>query len=140
MRAPLALVAVVLGSLAVECVIFTGGTGGYVLEDAGGALPGDATGPSDGGAGNWIPDGGACRKAAECGDAGLICCVVAPGLDLSQATSVCQTGPCAGPVQLCGKNAECANNASCLLQTCTVGGTTVSIKACGVLPGVCETD
>jgi hypothetical protein len=121
-------------------MLITGGTGGYVLEDAGDGLPDDASGQPDGGTGNWIPDGGACRKAAECGDAGLVCCVVgAPGADLSQVTSVCQTGPCSGPVQLCGKNSECANNASCSLQTCTVGGTTVSVKACGALP-LCETD
>jgi hypothetical protein len=132
MRATPAFAAVVLASLLARCVIFTGGTSGYVLEDSGAGQGECGTSRQD--AALWIPDGGACHKAAECGDSGLICCVVVPGGDLSQATSVCQTSPCSGPapVQLCGRNDECVDTC-CLLQPCTVGGLSVSIKACGTL-------
>jgi hypothetical protein len=128
MRAASVVVVLLLAGLLARCVIFTGGTDGYQLEDSG---AGPLLGP-DG--------GGACRKAAECGDAGLICCVVLSGTNLAAATSICQSGPCTGqpPIQLCGKNAECAGG-SCVLQQCSGGGATVSIKACGVIP-TCEAD
>jgi hypothetical protein len=104
------------------CMFFTGGTDGY-------------SGGSSGSGG-----GGACTSAANCGDAGEVCClVVSPSA--TSASGTCEP-TCSIPSsypQLCASNAECGDAGACTKQSCTVNydGTNIpgTLQACGILPG-----
>ena len=119
MRAASVLAGVAGACLLARCVIFTGSTSGYQLEEAGVVV--------------------GCTKAADCADAG-ICCLVESASSLSAITGSCQSDTCGGPlpIQLCGKNTECTAG-SCIKQQCTVGDASTPVKACGVIP-TCTTD
>lgn len=115
--------------LATGCLLVTGSTDGYELADAGAA----ETGADAGGAGALDLQ---CLSSSSCagdGSPGQVCCVAITGT--SSARSTCQAGPCGGtlPVQLCGSDAECTGT-TCVTQTCSLAGASVTVRACGALP------
>jgi len=122
-----AAVTIAAGTVGAGCVIITGSTDGYSVQGTGG----------DGGR-----DSGAvsleCVSAADCGDGGNVCCLVINSA-LTQATTACQAS-CSGgtgtpAVQLCKSTSECGKTGICITQTCTLGSLTVTIPACGNIPG-----
>lgn len=110
------------------CVIVTGSTDGYDLADAGAAQT-----SADAAAGALDLQ---CLSTSSCagdGAVGALCCVTITGT--SSARSACQPGPCGGtlPVQLCASDAECTGT-TCVTQTCSLAGASVTVRACGALP------
>lgn len=123
--------ALVLGCAVGGCVLVTGSTDGYE------PLP---TPPraADGGGGSLVLG---CLSTSDCTDADAgarVCCVVLASA--SAGASVCQPGPCGGtvPVQLCRDDGEC-NGAGCREQRCTLGGSAVTVRACGAVPSCTPT-
>lgn len=99
------------------CFLVTGSTDGYVASEAGGS-------PS-------------CMSASSCAD-GSVCCLVLTSSSTSLAGTCQATCANAAYPQLCTTNAECGDAGACTKQSCTVdagGGVTVSVQACGTLPG-----
>jgi hypothetical protein len=117
MRSRIAVAALLTaGLMAAGCFLITGSTSGYTQA---------------------LPEGG-CESAAECrgdGEAGTCC------LSATSGTSACQLGAC-GPLQveLCAKAAECADDAGCIRQSCSLGGTELEIQACGSIPLLCTSE
>jgi hypothetical protein len=78
-----------------------------------------------------------CEAAADCrGDGGAqssVCC-----FSVTSGAAACQeAGPCGAlEVQLCATHAECTQ-VECLPQSCTLAGTSLSIRACGSIPAIC---
>jgi hypothetical protein len=126
MRSALAAVvaAATVGAAAVGagCVIVTGSTDGYRVQDSGGG---------DGGGNVSLQ----CVSAVNCGDGGEVCCLVVNSSGTG-AITVCQAAPCSGafPVQMCQSTPECGETGLCTKQTCSLGST-VTINACGVING-----
>jgi hypothetical protein len=110
--------AVVIGLAAANpcCMIFTGSTDGYRL-----AQSGSDAGP-------------ACASASDCRSEGgtQVCCLVLGGG--SSASSACQAqcggSPTLPSVQFCTSDPECGN-ASCTMQVCSFGGSTLPLRLCG---------
>jgi hypothetical protein len=77
----------------------------------------------------------ACDEKGDCAN-GQICCFVA--VSTTAANNACTTGTtCSGglfSIQICKTDAECTNGMSCVPQSCPVGGSTVTIGACGAIP------
>jgi hypothetical protein len=111
------------------CVLFLDSPEGYELSpDAG------TSRTSEGGASGSLALG--CLSTRDCaGDGGGgVCCVNLAST--SSATSACQpAGPCGGaiPVQLCTTNDECSG-VPCTLQSCSLAGSAVTLRACGTIP------
>jgi hypothetical protein len=121
MRTILVSVAVAAWLGLAGCMLFTGGTDGYSAAGGGSA-------------------GQSCTSAADCGDAGSVCCLVV------SASTPSTNGTCAPTCnipssypQLCATNAECGDAGPCTMQSCTVSvsGTSVPVplQACGTVPG-----
>jgi hypothetical protein len=125
-----------VGSLIAGCVLFTGGSGGYTLVDAGE----DAVAA--------CPDGApfclefACSSTADCNGGaevapeagGQVCCfgVSLGGAVGTSCQSNCQTR---GEVaQVCSTNAECGG-AECIFQQCELSGFPLDFHGCGVTFG-----
>jgi len=114
------------------CVLFTGSTSGYQLVDAG-------VEASSCEAAACLVSAIQCASAADCtGEAGAgVCCLDVTSTSVSGTS--CAAKACPGPlsIQLCAVSAatssECGG-AACVLQNCTVGGTTTPIRACGTFP------
>lgn len=119
------------------CILFTGSTSGYQLADAGveaSACEGAAC----------LVSAGQCTSTAECmGEAGAeagltVCCVNVDVTTMSVTGTSCVAQACPGPlkVQLCAVSAAMSNECGggpCVQQSCTFGGTTQPIWACGTL-------
>ncbi len=132
------------------CFVVTGGTGGYVLEqpDAGVcgfdaatlgvtvscACASAADCRGDGGGGKGGGGGGKSDGGGSGGGGGArVCCL---GLGASSTlSSTCQAPSCGdAAIQICATSAEC-DAQTCVKQSCTYGGFTVPVQACGALPG-----
>jgi len=113
MKRPLVAAALLSSAVAAAgCFIITGSTSGYTEAPA-------------------TTSEGGCEAATDCtGDGGVeICCLGATTMSAS-----CQAGPCGtAAIQLCAKTAEC-DDASCTEQSCTFGGATYMLRACGLIP------
>ena len=100
---------------AAGCMLVTGGTDGYSAPKA---------------------SAGTCSSAADCGDAGSVCC-----LSLSNSTTSvvgsCQSSCTLSLPQLCKTSAECGDAGPCSMLSCTVDGSpvTVPLQACGSVQG-----
>lgn len=121
-----ALVALAPMIATASCVLVTGSTDGYELAVDAAAPPTVEAGP-----GLDI----ACLSTNDCasdGGAG-VCCVTASSS--TSARAACQGAPCGGalPIQLCTEGAECGG-LTCILQTCTLAGAAVAVRACGTIP------
>jgi len=118
-----------LGVVAAGCILVTGTTNGYVLEDAG--TPSIE-------AGACIAEAGCvnlqCSSSLECGG-GEVCCLALAG---SLAGSTCQKQCQVGSVQLCKGGAECGDAVSCVSQQCVVLGLGVNLSICGLAAGCLE--
>jgi hypothetical protein len=128
----LALGGLGLGGAFTACAIFTGSTDGYVLADAG---PGEVDGACAADGGLCLVD--ECVSAADCTSTSdsspAVCCLglVSSGtLGASCETSACQLGS----FQLCKGDAECSG-LTCVEQSCSVNGSPLPIKACGLVQG-----
>jgi hypothetical protein len=99
------------------CILVTGGTDGYSQAP--------------------VPTGGTCTSAAECGDGGMVCCLVVTASTTS-TNGTCESTCSTSYPQLCATTAECGDAGACLKQQCTVdaGGTgiPVPLQACGTIP------
>jgi hypothetical protein len=106
----------VLVALAGGCVIFTGSSDGYSVNEAG------------------TPT---CASAADC-RGGAVCCLVVTSSTTSTA-GTCMSSCSTSYPQLCAKSSECGDAGSCSMLSCSVDaggvGVSVSIQACGTVPG-----
>ncbi len=118
--------AIAIGLAAAGCVVVTGSTDGYEREPA-------TVTTRDAGTGSGNLDL-RCLSATDCASdaGGQVCCVA---LASTSASAACQVGPCGGslPVQLCAADSECSGS-TCVLQTCTLAGSKVTVRACGTIP------
>jgi hypothetical protein len=129
--ARLGALAATCGALCVAagCVLVTGSTSGYVLEDAG------VTSTPVVEAGACIADSGVCvnvgcTSSVNC-DGGEICCLGALG---AQTGLTCETS-CGIFPQACQSNAECGDAGGCTLQECPFEGQVLTFSLCGVALG-----
>jgi hypothetical protein len=118
MRAVAGVVVAVVLVVCGGCILITGGTGGYSSADTGAS---EAT----------------CTSAANCGDGGMVCCLVVTASTTS-TSGTCQPTCTTTYTQLCATTAECGEAGACSMQACMLdaGGTAVSftLQACGTVP------
>jgi hypothetical protein len=79
----------------------------------------------------------ACAEASDC-PAGDICCLVVTTPSVTGVAISCQPS-CSGGIfslQICRSDTECPNG-QCIAQNCSLGGGSLTVEACGLIPQVC---
>ncbi|HEY6464195.1 MAG TPA: hypothetical protein VIY73_28705 [Polyangiaceae bacterium] len=114
--------AVTASTVLAGCILFTGGTGGYVAADAGAG------------------SGGSCKVASDC-PAGQVCCY---DLEAGVPTLGCSSS-CVAYAQACAVASDCAPredggveagaSSECISQACSVEGiASATVSTCAPIP------
>jgi hypothetical protein len=106
---------IVLSGIVAGCVIFTGGTDGFTVSEAG---------PAN--------SGGSCTTSANC-NGGQMCCWV---LDGALPTTSCLPS-CTPSFEACGVASDCGDGGVCCSQSCTLDAgviTSATVTTCGAIP------
>lgn len=104
--------AVAVSGVVAGCVIFTGGTDGFTISEAG---PANA--------------GGGCKTSADC-NGGQMCCW---GLDGAVPSTSCQPS-CTPSFEACGVASDCGDGGVCFSQSCMLDAgviTNATVTTCG---------
>ncbi len=136
-----AAVSLLVAGAGAGCVIFTGGTDGYVSADAGATT----TVPAVDAGCTLVTEGGVClvdqcTSAADCrarddASAAAVCCVGVVGVSPVAIGTTCAVSACSiGTVVSCASSADCDGGA-CFAQSCPFAGSGASFSACTLFPG-----
>jgi hypothetical protein len=78
-----------------------------------------------------------CDEASDC-PGGEVCCLEATSPSVAGVSVKCETSCTGGlfSIQICRSDTECPGG-QCIPQTCSLGGGSLSVEACGLIPEFC---